>query len=361
MKSIIKKIVTHRQADNVLLISLISVLLLIFIIPTVFATPEEKRIEQIDIQKIQVNKDIKDNENDIAAAKINLKQVKKAASTSWDAVLEIREAENKILQAQANYTASRNELKSLLQEKSDLIKIIRGLVKVEVEDDTPLIPSNLTKRIGITLSNSCIIMVSNNFTTNCPSYEDLFILDSSNTSWSGNFTTDYNGFFHREDPPIDNSYRLYQFDSKVRIFIDPPHPDRYKLITIVPNFDTYFIAGDLIQRQEYTLINVTQAGNSTQKAINYSYLNQTQEYGRVLYHDRYVDNCKSSVIDAEDWEILLVDTINFLRNDCLPQHTSFDEREVIIPEYDEIDITTSPNYQAKWQLEEDMIRCKVLC
>lgn len=357
MKSLIKKIFSFTHASNIILIIIITVLALLFLLPIVFATLEEKRIEEIDVEKIQINKDIKNYENDIILAKINLKEVKKDAATSWASVLEISIAEDKIIQAQANYTSSMNELKSLLQEESDLIKIISELE--ENEEESP--PSNLTKRLGIIISNSCIIMIINNFETDCPSYEDLFILDNSNTDWSGKFITDDNGFFHRGDPPIYNTHKLYQFDDEIRIFIDPPYPDRYKLITIIPNLDTYIKSSDITQDGTYNSTDITFNGTFGNDPFTVTHYDKVLDFGRIIYHDRYVKNCNSAVIGAEDWKILLVDTINFLRNDCDKQFTTLDVREVILTNYTSIDHATSSYYQAQWKLEADIIRCKVLC
>ncbi len=291
--------------------------------------------------------------------------MKKESKTSWEAVKLLDEAEIKINNAVLEIQNARRSLIDKLNEISGFEKTIKELNKLLLKNEQtiPINNQTLYKKLGINLSNSCIIMIKNNFTTPCPTYNDLLILDNSLPEFSGNFIRDNDGFFHREDPNYINSWRMYDFDSTPRMFVDPPSGmnSRVKLITIVPNFDNFFIKGDKTQLQQFEMINVTQAGNSTTKAINYSYQNQTQDFGRIIYHDRYVDNCRTAVIDAEDWELILVDTINYLRNGCLPEFTEFDNKEIIIDELTEIDITTSPNYQAKWKLEADMERCKVKC
>jgi hypothetical protein len=364
LKSFIKKAYNYKHIEWALIgfcFLFILASYLIFSLPYANATEEEKRIEEIEEERIEIDQDILQYNDDIVAARDNLKAVKKAAGESWDAVLDIKEAEKLFQEAKDNYQNARDSLFELLGEKSDLIKIIKTQIKeskIKKFDS-----SNLVKRIGINLSNMCETMLKNNFTTNCPTYKDMITLDSSDRNISGKFTTDDDGFFHRLDPIQNNSWKLYDFDETIRIFVDPPDNmlDRVRLITIMPNFDNYFVAGDLTISDQYTLINVVQDGNATSKAVNYSYLNKTQDFSRVIYHDRYIDNCRSAVINAAVWKAILPDTINFMRNDCDPKHTQFEEREVITPNYTSIDITTSPNYQAQWKLEEDMERCKVLC
>lgn len=366
MKELAKKVIGYKYADWFLLISLalfLALFYILFTLPNAEATEEEKRIIEIDEEKIEINNDINQSSLNITAARTNLKEVKNAAGESWDAVLDIKEAEKLLKEAEQNYKNLREKLFDLLQEKSDLIKVIKNERDDNLKEQRGFDPDKLVKRIGVNLSNACLTMIKNGFDTDCPTYKDLITLDSSDTEISGKFTTDDNGFFHREDPTLTNSWNHYNFDEEIRIFVDPPQGmlDRLRLITIMPNFDNYFVAGDVTQDTQYTLIEVVQDGNSTTKAVNYSYLNKTQDFGRVIYHDRYIDNCKKAVIDAEDWKFILPDTIYFMRNNCDESHTQFEEREVIIPNATSIDITTSPNYQAQQKLLADLERCKERC
>jgi len=184
--------------------------------------------------------------------------------------------------------------------------------------------------IGITLSNSCITLLQNNFSTTCPTYEELKALDSSNTKVSGKFET-IDGWHQRTSSDYKNSWRYYDDDPRIRIFVDPPKGmnDKIDMIEIQPNFDTYLLAKDN---------NIT---NNT----------------RTVYHDRYIDNCKNAIINAEKWKLLLADTIYFMRNNCNDNFTLFNHIETIYVEYVDHDISTSRKYiHEKW-LEEVKTYC----
>ena len=326
--------------------------------------------EDLDIQE---KRDlILEAEQELEVKKRELKSLKNDTGSSWEAVLLLDEAEREITIADNLLTAARKALIDILNLESDFILLIKELVaELDRDETTPATPTNstgtysLTKKLGINLSKTCLIMIQNNFTSPCPSYRDLLILDNSIYKFSGNFTTDENGFFHRVDPVIDNSWRLYDFDDTPRMFVDPPSgmSSRVKLITIHPNFDTYMIRGDNVQLQQYKIIDVeiTKYLGNLSKTEIIQVRNQTQEAARIIYHDRYVENCNSAVIDAADWKLILADTINYLRNNCNEAFTEFDPREVIIDIKTEIDITTSPNWQHKQWLDRMKETCKVLC
>jgi hypothetical protein len=98
-------------------------------------------------------------------------------------------------------------------------------------------------------------MIRHNFTTTCPTYKQLIQLDNSN-SISGKFITDSDGFFHRGDEVVQNSYKFYWNDSQIRIIVDPPGSmmDRMKMIYIQPNFDTYIVREDKTIDDKFEII-----------------------------------------------------------------------------------------------------------
>lgn len=311
--------------------------------------------ERISVQKGT----IKDHEIIINNLKDDLREAKKQAGSGWEGIKKVVETEKSLNDAFNQARENRNKLIDLLREKSDYIREQKELIHsidnaVIIHNDY----SHLVKKIGVNLSQTCITMIKNNLNSTCPTYKDMISLDSSDTDISGKFTTD-GSFFHRDEPNRQQSWRYYDFDDTIRVFIDPPKgmAERIKMIEIQPNFDNYFITDSMEQQSEFELIDVVINATKFKKAVTIQVKNQTQDYGRIIYHDRYVDSCSKAVINADKWEILLADTINYMRNNCDESHTSFIEKEIIHPNYTSIDITTSPN----WQFQQEMKRISEFC
>ena len=205
-------------------------------------------------------------------------------------------------------------------------------------------------------------MIKHNITTTCPSYKELVDLDSSNTYVSGEFVIDENGYFHRANSPLKESWAWYDWDNSQRIFVDPPLGmlDKIKMIYIQSNFYNYFIVGDMTQKSniKYIEIKVTDDfGNNstiTRAVSNYVELQETE---RVIYHDRHVDKCRVATINADKWKILLPDTINYMQNECDESYTNVIIKEIIPAIKTEIDYSTSPAWKYKLWLENAIKNC----
>jgi hypothetical protein len=226
-----------------------------------------------------------------------------------------------------------------------------GDTKIELrKQDAPDL-AGLTKYIGISLSKQCVTMITNNYTTNCPDYRVLHQVDSSIASVSGGFVDE--PYYHREPPIMQQSWRYYDYDNTPRIFVDPSADmsTRMKTITLLSNFDTYMLSEKSISQQyEIVPINVTSAFGNTTRTILIK--NQTADYQRIIYHDRYVDaTCKHATINADKWQTLLADTISYLRNNCDEKHTSFVSVELIPANFTEQDISTSQKYTDEVRLK----------
>ena len=209
---------------------------------------------------------------------------------------------------QKDLTVKDIELKELLQE-------------IQIHD---------AKLIGVKLSNNCI--ASNIIGGTCPTYEDLFTLDSSNQEVSGGFST-YDGYFHREQSKFVDSYRFYDTEDTIRIIVDP-HQElstRIKMITIESNVGLY--------SNEYN-----------------EYLVDGM---RVLNKDRIIEKCYFATISAENWKMLLPDTIFAFRNGCNTMEID-DVVKYKMP-HTVIDKSTSPNVQHQEWLKETKNNCKELC
>ncbi len=173
---------------------------------------------------------------------------------------------------------------------------------------------------GISISKTCYNIhrfAPENSTTNCPTYESIMAIfpDTSNQEVSGGFIYKHN-MLQRERAPMEDSYNYYAFKTGTYLFIDPDADTAKQLgmITIYSSLPTYKINSDL--------------GNNT----------------RIMGEGRYVEGCRNAVISAEDWIFKLGDTIEYLRHDCHPTYTMFNETRLIYTNYAKHDITTS----AKW-------------
>lgn len=319
-------------------------------------------IDEIDKELIDTRIDILNFDRLIDAAKDKLREVKRSLNDSWDAAVNVREAEDVLQDAQRDYQESRDELFTLLRDKSDIIKLLKELKEqIKADELTLKIQSNidlshLVKRIGIVNSKVCITMNQAGINSTCPTYKDLIILDSSITEISGKFTTDDNGYFHRAQSSTPYSYKYYYNDDQLRIFIDPPAEmiNRIKLIEIRPNFDTYLDKANPVQKQEFGfydyIVNKT-IGNVTQSET-IQVRNQTQEFGRIIYHDRYANaGCTLIIINADKLQMLIADTINYVRNNCDDKHTHFTTQEIIPINATAQDITSTQKYKDDQRLK----------
>jgi len=206
-----------------------------------------------------------------------------------------------------------------LAKKIDLKKL---LLEIQMYD---------AKLIGVQLSQNCIALAKLNSTA-CPTYEDLLTLDSSNKEISGDFSM-YDGYFHRDQSKFTNSYQFYDTEDTIRILVDPHQEisSRIKMITIEPNLG-YFT--DIQDRE-------------------------LDEGKRTMSKDRIIDKCYTASISADNWRMLLPDTIFTFRNGCTSANI-IDEVQYAMP-HTVIDKSTSPNVQYQEWLKEAKNSCKVKC
>jgi hypothetical protein len=258
------------------------------------------------------------------------------------------------------YDILRDELKAILTLQSDQVKIIKSLGLATLTLDNSNTFSHLETRIGVSLSKTCETMIRNNFTTTCPTYKQLIQLDNSEAI-SGKFITDSDGFFHRGDEAVQNSYRFYWNDSQIRIIVDPPGSmmDRMKMIYIQPNFDTYIVREDKTIDDKFEIIqgNRTLTSGDKTKLVNFDVRNQTDTFATVIYHDRYINKCHEAKINADNWLFLLPDTIHLMRNGCDRDYTAFEEREIITPN----STAYSPADSPEWNILQEAKRISEFC
>lgn len=282
----------------------------------------EKNIILWDEKIKQQRQTITEKEDNVTNLKETLRQVKEKLNDSWTAYLDVKTAETNLQTAERELATQQRQLTILINERSNFFKFIRE--NQLVPEAEPVKPASQVKLLGIQLSKSCEMI------PDCLSYNDLLFLDSSDQRISGKLITE-NGTTKRGSSPYLNSWRTYDNDETTRIFIDPPKgmADKIKMINIHYNFGIYFKPGDF--------------------TIN----NQT----RTWSEGRYIDNCSIAYINSD--LKLLQDTISYMQSGCTVTEYQ-EERQEIIP-LSNIDLTTSPNWQAEQKLKQDKIRCKGLC
>ena len=272
----------------------------------------------IDIKKTDIQ-----NQNKVIQIEINkIAVAKEKTKKEWGSPpVDTRQlqVEYKKLNVINNELGELVENKRLIEKQIETKKLIYEIQKHDA------------KLIGIELSANCISMAKSNM-TGCPTYEDLHSFDNSLTTTSGGFSF-YDGYFHREKSNYQDSYRAYDNDDTIRIIIDPPQNEsiRIKMITIEPNLGLFSSA----------------------------YSKELVDEKRFLIKDRIIKDCYTAKISADNWELLLHDTIFTFQNGC----ESAEINDIV--EYDmpksNIDVWSSPNVQYQHWLQEMKQLCKVKC
>ena len=188
---------------------------------------------------------------------------------------------------------------------------------------------------GISLSNTCITMLTNNLTTNCPTYDEIMILfpDTTNQEKVGKFEN-IDGIYQRGKSQLQNPIEFYRYSASNILWIDPPVNvrDKIKMIYIEPSLPEYKIGAESKKMDDYNI-----------------------SFGK----DRYINpNCSESKITAKNWVYLTGDTINVLKHKCDLSVSAFSGIVTMnfVKSYQ--DISTSFKYiHDKW-VKESLIACK---
>lgn len=154
---------------------------------------------------------------------------------------------------------------------------------------------------GIVLSKSCITMIKNNLTTNCPGYDEILALfpDNTNQRTSGEFSY-IDGIFQRGSPKYLNPIQEYVYRDSITLWIDPPGTviNKIKTIVIHPSVPEYKIKIESTRMDDYNI---------------------------TFGIDRWINpNCTEANITAKDWIFLTGDTLNYMQHNCDPKFTNFD-------------------------------------
>lgn len=293
----------------------------------------------IDEQIYNANQRISDFQRISDEYQRNYDRLDADVKKTWDVIAKRNNA--KVLSDNMKSVISGMEgtVTNLESDKAELENQHRTLIHVlesaeadlaELESDT----LSQRKLVGLVLAKSCTVLIKNNFPTNCPTYEDLAVLDSSNTLVSGSFVYDDDGFYHREEPKYQNSWNWYKHDDEIRLIVDPSGglEDRIPTIIITNNLGIYTTPED--------------------RKIGDDNVRQYRE-------GRYIENCWTASVSDQLWGSVLTDTVNMLRTGCT--ETTYNEIKREALETTEIDITTSPFWQYTQWLNETKNNCKTIC
>lgn len=191
--------------------------------------------------------------------------------------------------------------------------------------------------IGVTLSKTCIIQHENNFTTSCPTYEEILMLypDTSNHVISGGFEYNEYGFLERGGTVYNNHHNYYEY-TEFTFWVDPPGDiiGSIPMITIVPQLPPYKIPG-----------------------VSNKLVNNTMILGENLWLD---SQCYDATIGAKYWLDFFSSVYLFMYKDC-PEEDRPDTRKIIQFNATHQDITTSYKYQLDKWIAETKINCLTIC
>jgi hypothetical protein len=192
--------------------------------------------------------------------------------------------------------------------------------------------------IGILLSDTCITMHENNFTTDCPTYEELLQIyeDTSNHAVSGGFDYNEHGFYERQKPIMKEHLRFYTFEEKLIQWIDPPADlllGAHKRIIIAAN------------------------------PFEYKILDQTiTNASHYVGNNRYVGStCNYAIVSAQYWLEWVGDSLYYLLNDCDPDFTRYNSTSLKKWEGTTHNIETSQKWINEQWLKEIKQECSTNC
>ena len=188
---------------------------------------------------------------------------------------------------------------------------------------------------GIVLDNTCLTMIRNNVSSDCPTYEDIITLfpDTSIRDVSGDFGyTD--GIYQRFPTKWTNSFEYYRFSNTSLLFVDPPPETRTRinLIEIKANLDDYLLRG---------------------KIKSYNPIDHTLTLG----YGRYVDSCRTAYVDASQWSYLVGDSIQYMSGGCTDNSTTFNSKKITYLNKTKHDIATSYKWKLEQWYKESLLKC----
>ena len=318
------------------------------------------QINEWDLDSLKWHTDLRDKENEMEDAEEEYDLAKKEHRWAMDvkpqntadidmqkeAIKEFDIATKKLKHAQKQFALEQNlydkRHAELLEAKNELI-YARDSLDLALDDvTTAKVNANQkaegnNKFINIVLSKSCLQLIENNMTTDCPTYTELRdVWDNTLPHVSGEWTeTEFD--IKRESPKYKDYWNYYEaLPSWKIITVDPDADIMERGITITIQ------ATDFIYHENIDSTDKTPSYNNT-GAVKY-------EWKNVKYHD----NCRQ-VMMAPD-TALLAGIINNLWDNC-------DSHKPTVIElfFEKMDSTTSQFYAYESWLTDALERCKEKC
>jgi|GEM_PF-6781475 len=278
---------------------------------------DKQKIEQQEVTLKNADKTEREARNayDLSPTSDNTTKLKNAISSHSNAFKKLQDLQKDLRTHQSTLRKSEDKLVDQNDKLENLEKFLKFNYTLKRDG----------KRIGIALSKTCIILLQNNYTTNCPRNEEIMSLypDTSNQQISGSFIKK-DGIIQRGNPNVINHYKYYDYTKEIMVWTDPPSDvrEKFRMITIAPDVQEYFDRFDMSVRN------------------NTIYTFDT----RIVAKD-----CTTAIIDSDQWGALLGDTIYYMQNDCKEGFTNLNNTIVNQRKNSYIDITTSYKYQLdKW-------------
>lgn len=206
----------------------------------------------------------------------------------------------------------------------------------------PIIEINAAENydVGISISKKCKMMLQNNYTTTCPTIDQILaVFPDTSPKVMGKFIV-IDGITQRESTnySIKNPKQYFRsIGNDGRVWIDPPAgiQSSIKMINIESNFDDYPIKGS-----SYSMSNNT-ISRGTERHVNYG--------------------CSEAMIDSDNWIFLAGDTINYMTHGCDEEYTNFNHIKKTYYEKSYQDIRTSYKYILEKWIESSKIKCLNIC
>jgi len=181
-------------------------------------------------------------------------------------------------------------------------------------------------------------MLQNNFSTSCPTYEEIMQVypDTSDHSVSGGFEYNEFGFYERQKPTMKEHLRFYTFEEELTQWVDPP--------------------ADLLLGAHKRII--IAAENFEYKILDQTITNASHYVG----NNRYVGStCNYVIVSSNFWLEWVGDSLYYLLNDCDPEFTRYNATSLEKWEGTQHDITTSEKYINQQWLAEIKKQCSTNC
>lgn len=264
-----------------------------------------------------------------------------------DALEEYKKASVELAKARQDYNNAleiqERETERYYDDKNDIVLLEDRLEELLKELTIARVDANRVHRtvqfVAIVLSDTCLTMIQNNMTTNCPTYTELRdMFDNTLPNISGDF--------------VQGEYDIYREPSKYKNYWNfYKQIENWKIITVDPDIGMLRQSSVVvIQPSGFTYLENIE---TQQKSASYN----ATGHERYVWNDiKYSDNCRN-VIVAPDME-LITKAIGHFISGCKDIH---EVKETIDVPKTPFNILDSMSVQYRTWLNNAILQCKGLC